>query len=360
MIIRKIYDFIDSIAPFTYQENWDNSGLQIGDLNNKVSKIILSLDVTLDMVLEAEKMGVNLIISHHPLFFKPLKFIDLSKKILKIIIKNNITVISNHTPLDMVPDGVSFSFAKKLNLNNLDVLVPLQNNNFYKLFFTIPTGMESSLLNKIFSEGVGEYLFYKDCAFETFGEGRFKKKNSDRKSYIENLSPYKEGKLEILVRKDRLEWVIEKLRQFHPYDELAFDVFEEKFTPLNIGYGVVGTLSKPKNLSEFIEDVKDILGISKVRFIGDLKKKVKKIAVMGGAGSSFIKDAIRVSADLFISGDIKYHDALEHGDKISILDVGHRASEEPVLFELKEKLSQEFGNLKFFVYKSFGDFFKYI
>ncbi|MCX7991188.1 MAG: Nif3-like dinuclear metal center hexameric protein [Proteobacteria bacterium] len=361
MIIKKIFDFLNSYAPFAFQESWDNSGLQIGDLNKKVSRALLSLDVTLDTVLEAKELGAQLIISHHPLFFKPLKCVDCSNNIVKTLLDFNISVISNHTPLDLVPKGVSFSLGMKLNLKNMRVLSPSEEKFFYKLFFNVPTGMERTILSKIFSEGVGEYLYYKNCAFETFGEGRFSVKDDEnRVPYLKASNPYKEGKIEVLVRKDRINWVIDKIRSIHPYDELAFDVFEESVNPLNIGYGAIGELSTPKKLSSVIDLVKESLGISKVRYTGDLNRKVKKVAVLGGSGSSFIKDAIRASAEVFISGDIKYHDALDYGDKISILDVGHRASEEPVLFYLKEQISKEFKEVEFFISKSFGDFYKYI
>lgn len=359
MIIKKIYDFLNSYAPFTFQESWDNSGLQIGNLNNKVNKAILTLDVTLETVIEAEKLGAQLIISHHPLFFKPLKNIDFSNNLLRIAINNDISIISNHTPLDMVPEGVSFSLAKKLNLQNLKVLTPIKDKFFYKLFFNVPIGMENKILNNIFSEGVGEYIYYKNCAFETFGEGRFLPKDNGRTPHIKSSKPYKEGKLEIIIRKDRVDWVINKLREIHPYDELSFDMIEEAINPLNIGYGVVGDYSSPKKLSLLLDDMKESLGLSKIRYIGDLKKKIKKVAVVGGSGSSFIKDAVKLSVDLFISGDIKYHDALEYGDKISIIDIGHRASEEPVLISLKERMSKEFSDIEFFIYKSFGDIYRY-
>lgn len=360
MTIKKIFDLLNAYAPFAFQESWDNSGLQIGNLNNKVEKVVLSLDVTLSSVIEAKKIGAQLIISHHPLFFKPLKRIDLSNKFLKMLLESNISVISSHTPLDVVPDGVSFALGKILNLKNLKILSPLKEKFFYKIFFNVPTGLEKKILDELFSEGIGEYLYYKDCAFETFGEGRFSPKSPKGRPYISSLAPYKEGKIEVLIRKDKIDWVINKLRECHPYDEIAFDVFEEAINPLNIGYGSIGEFSSPIKLSQVIEDIKDALGLSKIRYSGDLKKKIKKVALLGGSGSSFIKEAVEKSADLFISGDIKYHDLLENSDKISIIDVGHRASEEPILISLKEMLSKEFREVEFFIYKELTDIYKYI
>lgn len=357
--VREIYDLLNYYAPFFYQEDWDNSGLQIGNKNTKVKRVLLSLDVTYNVVLEAKKIGAQLIVSHHPLFFKPLPHIDTSNPLIKMLIEENISVISSHTPLDLVPDGVSFYLASLLKLNNKRMLSPLKSSKFYKLFFFLPTGSERSILNHLFSEGIGEYLFYKDCAFESFGEGRFKKKG-ERKSYIKSPIPYKEAKIELVVRKDKIDSVISKLREIHPYDELAFDVFEEAYNPINLGYGCIGELSSPMKISMIIDNLKEVLGIEKVRFIGDLKKKIKKVAIVGGSGSSFASDAQRAGAELFISGDIKYHCALEYGEKLSIIDVGHRASEEPILLQLKELFSKRFKDTDFYIYKEFGDLYKYI
>ncbi len=358
LYVREVYNYLDSIAPFVYQEDWDNSGIQIGRKDKIVKKILLTLDVTLSSVTEAEKINADLIISHHPLFFRPLRSIDISNPVISKLIKNDITVISSHIPLDLVPRGVNFYFAELLGLKNVKVLKPLEKSRFCKLFFFLPTGMERTILDKIFSEGVGEYLFYKECAFESFGEGRFKEKDLSN-PFIKSASPYKEGKIELIVRKDKINQLIDRLRDIHPYEELAFDVFDELINPLQIGYGCIGELGSSAKLSQVINRIKDLLGLDKIRFSGDLNARIKKIAFVGGTGSSFMKDAVQQGADLFISGDIKYHDLLDYGEKIAIADVGHRASEEPVLFSLKEQLEKRFKNLEILVYKEFADIYKF-
>jgi len=357
--VKDIYAEIDHIAPFIYQESWDNSGLQIGSLDNKVKKVLLALDITKEAVNIAKKYKCELVISHHPLFFKPLKTIDTRNVLLKEILNSNLTILSAHTNLDVVPDGVSFALAKKIGiLNNLKILAPLEETKYYKVAFFITKEAEADVLSQIFNKGIGEFHNYEKCYFTTSGLGHFKAKEN-AKPYVK-IENFKENKVEFIVRKDKLFDCINNLKQIHPYDEIAFDVFEEKINPLDIGYGVIGELSTPKKLHQVLFLVKEALGIEKLRFKGDLNKKIKKIALCGGSGSSFIKHAIQSKADLYITGDIKYHEMLENCDKITITDVGHRASEQPVLFTLKEKLEKTFKNLELQIFIEHNDFYQYI
>ncbi len=356
--VKDIYAEIDRIAPFIYQESWDNSGLQIGNLDNKVKKVLLALDITEEALNIAKKYKCELIISHHPLFFKPQRSINTGNIILSEILHSNLTILSAHTNLDVVPEGVSFALAKKIGmLNNIKILAPVDEPKYYKVAFFITKEAETDVISQILSQGIGEFHKYEKCYFTTSGLGHFKAKEK-AKPYVK-IENFKENKVEFIVRKDKLFDCINNLKQIHPYDEIAFDVFEEKINPINIGYGVIGELSTPKKLHHILTSVKEALGIEKVRFKGDLNKKIKKIALCGGSGSSFIKYAIKSKADLYITGDIKYHEMLENYDKITIADVGHRASEQPVLFTLKEKLEKAFKDIEVQIFIENNDFYQY-
>lgn len=356
--IEEIHAFIDSFAPFSLQEDWDNSGLQIGSLNNPAKGVLLALDVTPDAVRQAVEKEVQLIISHHPLFFRPLKRIDLSDPVLSLLLKNNISVISVHTPLDVVPDGVSFALGKAIGLSDMKILSPLKESKFYKLSFFLPAGYEKGLLEKIFDKGVGEFNRYEGCAFETAGEGRFKNKPG-AKPFLEQNAPYKEGKLELIVRKDKLSGTLRRLKDIHPYDEIAFDVFEEAVNPVELGYGCVGGYKKAKKLSAAIEEIKEALGIDRLKFKGDQNAKIKRVAVCGGSGGGFVGDAVASGADLYVTGDLKYHEALENAAFINLADVGHRASELPALDCLADVLKKRFPRLNVWTFIENKDFFEY-
>ncbi len=355
---KDIFQVINGFAPFILQEEWDNSGLQVGSLYSNVKRVMLTLDVTMEAAKKAAENKIDLIISHHPLIFKPVKCIDLSDETLSLLIKNDVTVISAHTSLDIVNNGVSFALAEALNLAERKILSPKKESVYYKLFFNLPVGYEGKILKELFEEGVGEYNLYYDCAFESFGEGRFKEK-SGAEPFIKSDGVYKEARLELIVRKDKVTGVVERLRRCHPYNEVAFDVFKEAVNPVNLGYGCIGEFKKAKKLSQFINHCKEILGIDRVRYMGDLNARVRKVAVCGGSGASFITDAIRAGADVYVTGDLKYHELLENKHKISFVDVGHRASELPVLKKMEGLLKEKFKSLETYIFVEHKDFFGY-
>lgn len=354
--VRDIYTVIDRFAPFVFQEEWDNSGLQIGSLDAGAEKVMLALDVTKEAVVQATKWNINLIISHHPLIFKPLKCIDFSNEVFYQLIKSNISVISAHTSLDVVYGGVSYQLANELEIQNVEILSPKRESKYYKVSFFLPTGHEKSIMENIFDSGVGEYNFYKDCAFESLGEGRYKEKEGAN-PFLKTFSVFKEAKMEVIVREDRLFSLLKNLKNVHPYQEVAFDVFKEVINPVNIGYGCVGNMPKSRKLSQLINYCKEKLGISSVRYVGDLNKKVKKVALCGGSGGSFVSDAVRAGADVYITGDLKYHEVFENKDKIALIDIGHRASELPVLKKIEKILKSNFSALKIYHFVENKDFF---
>lgn len=355
--VKDIYDVIDSFAPFILQESWDNSGLQIGNLEDNIRNPIICLDVTKEALKTAINLNSNLLISHHPLFFKPIKSIDRKNKLIDGLLSNNINVLSAHTNLDVVPDGVSFCLAEKIGLKDLKILAPLEEEKYFKVSFFITDDKKEQVLKEIFGDGVGEFLRYKNCAFTTKGVGQFQPKD-EAKPFVKK-EKFTEDKVEFIVRKDKLDKCISKLKKVHPYDEIAFDVFEEKVNPLNIGYGVIGQLSASKKLHVVLNDIKESLGIDKIKFKGDLNKKIKTIALCGGSGSSFITHAIKKGADLYITGDLKYHEVLEYCEKIVLADVGHRASEIPVLEKVKAKLEKSLQKINFKIFIENNDFYQY-
>ncbi len=356
--VKDIYEAINSFAPFILQESWDNSGLQIGDLGDKVRNPIICLDITYELVRTAIKDNSNLIISHHPLFFKPIICINRSNNLINDLINYNINVISTHTNLDVIPQGVSFCLASKIGLQECKILSPLKEQKFYKVSFFITEDKAEEILDNILTEGVGEFLKYKNCAFTSKGIGQFRVKKK-AKPYIDK-ERFNENKVEFIVRKDKINECISKLKDIHPYDEIAFDVFEECINPLELGYGVIGKYKVSKKLHVVLKEVKELLGIDKIKFKGDLNKKINSIALCGGSGGAFIPDALKKGADLYITGDLKYHEVLEYADKIALADVGHRASEIPVLDILKKELESKFKKLVFRVFVENKDFYNYV
>lgn len=347
MIIKEITDFIESLAPVQLQESYDNAGLIIGDKNTAINQILLCLDVTENIVDEAIDKKCQLIIAHHPLIFKGIKKINGYNSIEKIIIKaikNNIAIYAVHTNLDNVINGVNSVLAEKLGLKNHRSLQP-KKDIFRKLVFFCPVIHADRVRKVIFEAGAGQIGNYDSCSFNTEGEGSFKA--------MENANPFvgEPGKLHF-EKEIRIETiypfyienkVIEALLQSHPYEEVAYDIYKLENYFLQIGSGIIGEIDETDELN-FLLQVKNISNCKCIRHSELLNKKIKKVAICGGSGSFLIKDAIAAKADIFISGDIKYHDFFEAENKILIADIGHYESEQFTKDLLYTFITKKFPN----------------
>ena len=347
MIIKDITDFIENLAPVQLQETYDNAGLIIGDKNTEINQILVCLDVTENIVDEAIEKKCQLIISHHPLIFKGIKKINGNNSIEKIIIKaikNNIAIYAVHTNLDNVINGVNSVLAEKLGLKNQRSLQP-KKDIFRKLVFFCPVIHVDRVRKAIFEAGAGKIGNYDSCSFNTEGEGSFKA--------MENANPFvgEPGKLHF-EKEIRIETIypfyleskiIEALLQSHPYEEVAYDIYKLENYFSQIGSGIIGEIDETDELN-FLSQIKRISNCKCIRHSDLLDKKIKKVAICGGSGSFLIKDAIAAKADIFISGDIKYHDFFEAENKILIADIGHYESEQFTKDLLYTFITKKFPN----------------
>lgn len=347
MIIKDITDFIENLAPVQLQETYDNAGLIIGDKNTEINQILVCLDVTENIVDEAIEKKCQLIISHHPLIFKGIKKINGNNSIEKIIIKaikNNIAIYAVHTNLDNVINGVNSVLAEKLGLKNQRSLQP-KKDIFRKLVFFCPVIHVDRVRKAIFEAGAGKIGNYDSCSFNTEGEGSFKA--------MENANPFvgEPGKLHF-EKEIRIETIypfyleskiIEALLQSHPYEEVAYDIYKLENYFSQIGSGIIGEIDETDELN-FLSQIKNISNCKCIRHSDLLDKKIKKVAICGGSGSFLIKDAIAAKADIFISGDIKYHDFFEAENKILIADIGHYESEQFTKDLLYTFITKKFPN----------------
>lgn len=335
---------LEDIAPIHLAEKWDNVGLQIGDINKMVKKVLICLDLTKEVLLEAINNNVDMIVAHHPLIFKPLKKIDYNEPISNIIvslIKNDISLYCAHTNLDIATGGTSDYIGKLLNLNNLTPLRTTYIEKHYKLVVYTPETHLQLLVNSLSKSGAGSIGNYSHCTFQSKGTGTFKPLNGST-PYIgeENkLERVEEVKLETIVSSKKLYATINTMIKEHPYEEVAYDIIplENKFE--EFGFGRVGLLNKPVTLKELAVYVKDILDAQGVKLIGENNKMIKKIAICTGSGADFINDALKNQCDCYITGDVKYHEAqyaLDNG--IFIIDAGHFETENVICKPLKKYL----------------------
>tara|TARA_E500000178_G_scaffold355589_1_gene428769 strand:- start:965 stop:2059 length:1095 start_codon:yes stop_codon:yes gene_type:complete len=332
MKLFKIIEILETWAPLNYQEEYDNSGLLIGDVNSDIKKILISLDCTNEVINEAINLNCNLIISHHPLIFKGIKSITgknyVEKNIIKAI-KSDISIYSIHTNLDNILDGVNNEIAEKLNITNRKILNLSSDNSLFKLITYVPNDFHEIILNSLFKSGAGKIGKYSECSFTSQGEGSFRGSILSNPRYgKKNIrSNIKEKKIEVIFEKNKKSKIIDSLKLNHPYEEVAYDIFKLENKNNLIGSGLIGDI-KPMKEIEFLKKIKKKFNLKFLKHTKLKNKLIKKVAVCGGSGSFLIKNSIHSNADIFITSDIKYHDFFESNDRIILVDIGHYESEQ--------------------------------
>ncbi|MBN2612534.1 MAG: Nif3-like dinuclear metal center hexameric protein, partial [Bacteroidales bacterium] len=348
MKLKDIITVMESFAPLDYQEVYDNSGLLVGDRNAEVNSALLTIDVTEAVIDEAIETGADLIIAHHPLIFTGMKRLTGSNYIERSTIKairNNISIYAAHTNFDNVKDGVNGVICKKLGLVNCKVLLPAKGK-LKKLVTFIPVAHAGHVRNAVFSAGAGVIGEYDQCSFNLEGTGTFRGS--------ENTNPFagEKGKLS-LESETRFETifpavlqsrVIKALIEAHPYEEVAFDIYPLDNVYEKAGSGMIGETPEPVPGIEFLTTVKKIFGAGIVRHTALVKNEISRVAVCGGSGSSLIDRAIVAGADIFITGEIKYHEFFNADNKIILADIGHFESEQFTKDIFYELLMKNFPN----------------
>lgn len=327
-------------------EEWDNVGLQVGDPGAPVERVLVCLDAEEIAIAEAQRLGAQLVISHHPLLHRPLQRltpVDEVGRTLFRAIRGNIAVYSAHTNLDRAADGLNDWLAARLGLENCQPLEKPQSGNFYKLVVFVPRGHETEVQDAIFSAGAGHVGEYDRVSFRSAGTGSFRgSEKSDpfigRPGEVEEAEEFR---LETIVAAARLSKVVARMLKAHPYEEVAYDLLPLANTCSDVGLGRIGRLESAVTLQQFAEQVRKQLHVSAVRLVGDAERKISKIAVCGGSGASLIGEALRQGADCLVTGDIKYHDAQRaRAENLTLIDAGHFGTEQFMVAELSLRLRQ--------------------
>ncbi len=350
MTIKEITQYLESIAPLSFQESYDNSGLIIGNPEDEISGILITLDITEDILDEAIRKNLNLIISHHPIIFSGLKKLNGKNYIERCVtkaIKNDIAIYAAHTNIDGVFGGVNSKICEKLQLQNCRMLIPMQN--FLKKLVTfVPVADAEKVRKALFEAGAGNIGNYDSCSFNQNGSGSFKG-NDQTNPYVgerNQLHFEEETRIETIFPKHIQHKVIQALQKSHPYEEVAYDIYplDNDFT--QGGTGMIGELAKPMGELKFLQNLKEKFNCQVIKHTQLLGKPIRKVAVCGGSGSSFLNKAIAQNADIFISGDFKYHQFFDAEQQIIIADIGHYESEQftkEVFYELLTKKFPKFA-----------------
>lgn len=347
MKIKTIINFLNELAPPALQESYDNAGLIVGNSSWEFTGAIVCLDSTEEIIDEAIENDCNLVIAHHPIVFSGLKKITgknyIERTVIKAI-KNDIAIFAIHTNLDNVMHGVNMKFAEKLNLKNLKILSP-KRNLLNKLTVFCPSDYVEQVQKAMFDAGAGQLGNYDSCSFKTPGKGSFRA--------LENANPFvgktgeihfeNEEKIEVIVPKYATTKAVNAMLKTHPYEEVAYDIISLENTSNNIGAGMIGSLEKPIKSLTFLKELKTRMNVATIKHTAILKEEIKTVAICGGSGSFLLNDAIRQGADIFITGDFKYHQFFDADGQIIIADIGHYESEFYTCELLHEKLKEKFS-----------------
>lgn len=348
--VQQIIDAIEEVAPLHLQESYDNAGLIIGDPKQNVSQALITLDVTEEIIDEAIEQKCDIIIAHHPIIFSGLKKLNGKNLVERCVIKaikNDIAIYASHTNLDSVYGGVNSKIADIIGLKEQQILHPTYSP-LVKVTTFIPATHQQKVIDTLATMGYGKIGNYDSCSFSTKGTGRFKPLQGST-PYIgscDKLEEVEEVRYECLLKQSEVASFIQALKKVHPYEEVAYDIIETKNNEITSGLGMKGTLPEPINSKEFLEKLSKLFDIPVIKHSNICHEKIQNVAICGGAGISFLNDAIRQKADIFITGDVKYHDFFNAEEKIIIADIGHFESEQftkEVFYEILTKKIPNFA-----------------
>ncbi|HLN52899.1 MAG TPA: Nif3-like dinuclear metal center hexameric protein [Lentimicrobium sp.] len=346
MKLEEITDTIESIAPVLSQESYDNSGLLIGNKDELIKGALITLDVTEEVIDEAISLGFNLIISHHPLIFKPVKKINgtnLTERCIIKAIRHGIAIYAVHTNLDNSFHGVNAILAEKLGLNKIEILQPVKGSLIKYVVF-VPESHAEQVRDAIFRAGAGVIGNYDCCSFNVEGKGTFRA-NAGSSPFIGNIGTLHtepEIRIETIMPKWIENKVLKSVREVHPYEEIAWDSYPLTNISPRIGAGMIGMLPEALEEVDFLQNLKQILNVPFLKHSPFVKRKIMKVGVCGGSGNFLIEDAIGRNCDVFITGELKYHDYFLADKKIVLIEAGHYETEQFSKELLYRKLKEKF------------------
>jgi len=324
---------LNDLAPQHLAESWDNVGLQIGSRSWPVKKVWTALDPLPEVVAAACEHKVDLLVTHHPLFFKPLKQIDCEAslgRIAAMALAGKLAIFCAHTNLDSTVGGVNDVLGEQMGLGQLRVLGASADAGMSKLVVFAPETHTRAVMDALFAEGAGRIGNYSCCSFRCMGTGSFwpDEQAAPALGQVGLLNEVPESRIEVLISNDNVDRMVNAAKQAHPYETMAYDVYPLTARDHRTGLGRVGSLAAAMPLDRFARHLKSALRLPVVKIAGSADRPVQSVALCSGSGASLLKQAVASGADAYVSGDIGYHtarDAQQAG--IGLVDIGHFGSE---------------------------------
>jgi dinuclear metal center YbgI/SA1388 family protein len=346
MILSQIAKLLEQLAPLSLQESYDNAGLMVGEPSTNIHKALITLDITDEIMEEAIAIGANLIISHHPIIFKGIKKLNGKNMVERCVItaiKHEIAIYAIHTNFDNVLSGTNQYLADKLGLQHPQAIQPMQDQ-LKKLVVFVPLAQLEEVKQSLFEAGAGHIGRYDQCSFEQQGIGSFRALEGSN-PFVGKLNERhqeNEARLETIFPVYKQSQIIAALQQSHPYEEVAFDLYPLLNTSAQIGSGIVGELVTDEDEMDFLNRLQAITHAKCIKYTALRSKPIRKVALCGGSGAFLIPAAKAQQADIYITGDVKYHEFFDAENQMIIADIGHYESEQftcKILYDyIKENL----------------------
>jgi len=348
MKVEDVATELEKIAPLKLAQKWDNVGLLVGDPQQRVSNILLTIDVTEAVLDEARRLKTDLIISYHPVIWDGLKNVTTAGPgcVVYKLISSGISVFSIHTALDAAAGGVNDGLAEMVGITDAKPIgdyVDSPEGDYYKLVVFIPVGSIEQVAEAIFAAGAGHIGNYSNCSFQSKGRGTFLPLQGAAPAIGKRgrLERVEEVRFETIVPAHKLQDCVEAMKKAHPYETPAFDCYKLYSTD-KFGLGRLGRLSRPTSVRQIIQRIKKQTGAGAIGLVGDVKKIVKTAAVCAGSCGKLINLVIGAGADLYVTGELKHHHALAAQQAgLTCVCLSHSVSERFILKKLAGKLRQQ-------------------
>ena len=363
--IKDIVRYLDQVAPPGLAEEWDNVGLLVGDADRQVRRVLIALDVTPNVLEEAQQFNADLIVSHHPVIYKPIKGITgdtYSGRLLLKAIDANISIYCMHTNYDVAEDGLNDVLARELGLLNIKGLNEYKSEALYKVVVFVPVEAIDKVRNSMAEAGAGFIGNYSDCTFSVKGVGTFRPLEESNpyigtKGEVESVDEYR---LESIIGERELPEMLKRMIEAHPYEEPAYDVYKLSVPAKKYWLGRVGELGQEMAVDEFIEFVREKLGVRVLQLAGGRGGSIKKTAVFCGSFDGNMTGIMRENPDVLLTGEIKYHNALELVETgVKIIQAGHFNTERLMEKTIASLIGAEFPQVDSMASKASTDVFEY-
>ncbi|MGQ9922162.1 MAG: Nif3-like dinuclear metal center hexameric protein [Desulfobacca sp.] len=361
--VQDILALVEKQAPVVLAASWDRVGLQLGSPQQPVQRLMVALEPTCTVIQEAVAAGAELLLTHHPLLFQPVQQLNPDNpqhRPITLAISHNLAVAAAHTNLDAAAAGLNAYLAQLLGLTDSQPLALTHTEPLLKLTVFIPVGYEGRVREAVCQAGAGVIGNYSHCTFQVRGQGTYLPLTGAHpwQGAPAVLNRAAEVRLEVILPQGLVSTVLANLRAVHPYEEVAYDLYPLANAGIPYGSGRIGSWPAPRPFSDVVAELKRLFHLERLKITGRPRPRVQRLAICGGSGGDLIPQAWQQGADLYLTGDVRYHQAVPFAqEEMAIIDLGHYATEVLFIPEWGRRLQAELqaANLSVAVLVAAGD-----